>query len=101
MMIPAPDAWACSMAGSLAELQDDQVPASGFLPQPESTMHPQARQTLQELRSLTNIEKYLNAARAELASDPCDERLRAFIVVVEGLLKEEKGKLVLVDNAAA
>jgi hypothetical protein len=32
--------------------------------------------------------------RAELASDPCDERLRAFIAVVEGLLREEKGKLI-------
>ena len=56
-------------------------------------MHPQARQTLRELRSLTNIETYLKTARAELASDPCDERLRAFIAVVEGLLRKEKVKL--------
>jgi hypothetical protein len=55
-------------------------------------MHPQSRQTLQELRSLTNIE-YLKTARAELASDPRDEKLHAFIAVVEGLLREEKAKL--------
>jgi hypothetical protein len=30
---------------------------------------------------------------AELASDPCDERLGAFIAAVEGLLGEKKGKL--------
>jgi hypothetical protein len=48
---------------------------------------------LRELRSLTNIEKYLNSDRAELASDPSDERLRAFIEVVEGLLRQEKTKL--------
>ena len=50
-------------------------------------MHPQARQTLRELRSLTNIEKYLKSANAELASDLRDERLRAFIAVIEGLLR--------------
>ena len=63
-------------------------------------MHPQARRTLQELRSLTNIEKYLNAARAELASDPCDERLRAFIEAVEELLREEKAKFISSSVAA-
>ena len=56
-------------------------------------MNAQARQTLTELRFLTNIETYLKTARAELASNPCDDRLRAFIDVVEGLLKEEKTKL--------
>jgi hypothetical protein len=50
----------------------------------------QPRQTLRELRSLTNIETYPKTARAELASDPCDERQRAFIAVVEALLREEK-----------
>jgi hypothetical protein len=57
-------------------------------------MHPQARQTLQELRLLTNIETYLKTARAELASNPGDERLRAFIETIEDLLREEKAKLV-------
>ena len=33
--------------------------------------------TLRKLRSLGNIESYLKTARAELVSDPCDERLRA------------------------
>ncbi|HZP67318.1 MAG TPA: hypothetical protein VFB32_13540 [Rudaea sp.] len=56
-------------------------------------MNAQARQTLRELRSLGNIETYLKTAKAELASNPCDERLRAFIEVVEGLLKEEKQRL--------
>ena len=86
--MPAPDAWARSTAGSLAELRDE-VP-----PLPELTMRPQARQTLRELRSLTNIETYLKTTGAELASDPCDERLRAFIEAVEELLREEKVKLV-------
>jgi hypothetical protein len=62
-------------------------------------MQPEVRQTLRELRLLTNIEKYLKSARAELASDPCDERLRAFIAVVESLLIEEKTKLAIVRDA--
>jgi hypothetical protein len=64
-------------------------------------MHAQARQTLQELRSLSNIEKYLKTARAELASNPCDERLRAFIDAIESLLLEEKDELELANQAAA
>lgn len=63
-------------------------------------MHPHARQTPRELRSLTNIEKYLKSARAELASDACDERLRALIAVVEGLLREEMVKVVQTNAAA-
>jgi hypothetical protein len=62
-------------------------------------MPPQARQTLQELRLLTNIETYLKTSRAELASNPCDEKLREFIEAVEELLREEKAKLV--QTAAA
>jgi len=57
-------------------------------------MKAHARQTLHELRSLGNIEKYLRSAKAELASDPCDEQLRAFIELVEQLLRDEKAKLV-------
>ena len=57
-------------------------------------MSPEARRTLRELRSLGNIETYLRTAKAELASDPCDERLRAFIGLVEELLREEKARLV-------
>lgn len=57
-------------------------------------MNATARQTLTELRSLGNIEKYLRTAKAELASNPCDERLRAFIELVEGLLRDEKAKLI-------
>ena len=56
-------------------------------------MNAAARQTLSELRSLSNIEKYLRTARAELASDPCDEKLRAFIEVIEVLLRDERAKL--------
>jgi len=52
-----------------------------------------ARQTLSELRSLRNIETYLRTAKAELASDPCDDTLRAFIGIVEALLREETAKL--------
>jgi hypothetical protein len=63
-------------------------------------MHPQARQTLRELRLLTNIETYLKTARAELASDPRDEKLRAFIAVVESLLTAEKTKLARVRDCA-
>jgi hypothetical protein len=60
----------------------------------------QARQTLQELRSLSNIEKYLKSARAELASNPCDDRLSAFIVAVESLLLQEKDKLEQLSQAS-
>lgn len=56
-------------------------------------MNSAARQTLTELRSLSNIEKYLRTAKAELASDPCDDKLRAFIEVVEVLLRDERSKL--------
>jgi hypothetical protein len=61
-------------------------------------MHPQARQTLRELHSLTKIETYLRTARAELASDPCDKGLRAFIAIVESLLRQEKTKLALIRD---
>jgi hypothetical protein len=56
-------------------------------------MNAAARKTISELRSLGNIETYLRTASAELASDPCDEPLRAFIAVVEALLAVEKAKL--------
>lgn len=56
-------------------------------------MNPAARQTLRELRSLGNIEQYLRTAKAELASDPCDDRLRAFIELIEGLLNEERARI--------
>jgi hypothetical protein len=87
------DAWTSSTAGCFAELKHEQVQPPGSSINEIAAMHVQARQTLNELRSLSNIEKYLNTARAELASDPCDDRLRAFIAAVEGLLQEEKGKL--------
>jgi hypothetical protein len=56
-------------------------------------MNAAARQTLTELRSLGNIQMYLHTAKAELASNPRDERLRDFIELVEGLLGDEKAKL--------
>lgn len=62
-------------------------------PDKEESMNADARRTLRELRSLGNIEVYLRTAKAELASDPCDERLRAFIGLVEELLREEKARL--------
>ena len=59
----------------------------------EKPIVPSMSSTTWPSTGLTNIEKYLNSARDELASDPCDERLRAFIAVVEGLAREEKAKL--------
>ena len=56
-------------------------------------MNAAARQILREIHSLQRIEDYLRIAKAELASDPSDDRLRAFIVVVEDLLEQEKSKL--------
>ena len=56
-------------------------------------MNAEARQTLRELQSLNNIGVYLKTAKAELASNPCDEKLRAFIELIEGLLRDEKQKL--------
>jgi hypothetical protein len=67
----------------------------------EHPMNAEARQTLRELQSLTNIGTYLRTAKAELASNPCDDKLRAFIDVVENLLKEEKAKLKLPSDRAA
>jgi hypothetical protein len=57
-------------------------------------MNTAARRTLRELRSLQNIDTYLRTAKAELASNPCDEKLRAFVQVIESLLSEEKAKLI-------
>jgi hypothetical protein len=56
----------------------------------DDDMNAAARQTLRELRSLGNIQTYLRTAKAELASNPCDERLRAFIEVVEGLQRRKR-----------
>ena len=56
-------------------------------------MNPAARSILRELRLLGNLEKYLHAASAELASDPSDEPPRAFVELVEGLLRDERAKL--------
>jgi hypothetical protein len=47
-----------------------------------------------ELRSISNTERYLRIAKAEQASSPCGERLRAFMELVEGLLREEMERLI-------
>jgi len=56
-------------------------------------MNAAARRTLRELRFLGNIEAYLRAAKTELASDPTDSTLRAFIELIETLLRDERAKL--------
>ena len=53
-------------------------------------MHREARQTLSQIHSLQRFEDYIRIARAELASDPGNERLRAFIDMIETLVREEK-----------
>ena len=72
---------------------DDKDPARAPTQRTRHDMNAEARKTLNELRSLSNIERYLKTAKAELASSPCDERLRAFIDLIEGLLQDERNKL--------
>ena len=57
-------------------------------------MRQEARTTLRELRSLQRFDEYIRIARAELASDPNNDRLRAFIEMIEALVREEKAKLI-------
>jgi hypothetical protein len=64
-------------------------------------MHREARQTLREIHSLQRFEDYILIARAELASDPGNDRLRAFIDMIEALVHEEKARLVQVGTSAA
>ena len=61
-------------------------------------MNAAARRMLRDLSSLTNIEQYLNAAKAELASDPTDVQLGEFVKLVEDMLRDEKAKLVARRN---
>ena len=65
-------------------------------------MHPQARQTLRDIHSLQRFENYIQCARAELASDPGNTKLRAFIDMIETLVRQEKAKLLRdAEDAAA
>jgi len=64
-------------------------------------MHTQALQTLGEIHSLQRFENYIRCARAELASDPGNDRLRVFIDMIESLVCEERAKLVQIGQAAA
>jgi hypothetical protein len=62
-------------------------------------MHPQARQTLREIHSLQRFENYIRCARAELASDPSNAKLRAFIDMIEVMVREEKANLLQAAEA--
>ena len=64
-------------------------------------MHHEARHTLREIHCLQRFENYIRCARAELASDPSNDRLRVFIDMIELLVREEKAKLLQVGTAAA
>jgi hypothetical protein len=65
-------------------------------------MHPQARQTLRDIHRLQRFEDYIRCAHAELASDPSNTKLRAFIDMIEALVREEKAKLLRdAEDAAA
>lgn len=57
-------------------------------------MRPEARKTLAELRALSRFDDYVKIARAELASDPANVQLRAWIETVDGLVTDEKAKLI-------
>jgi hypothetical protein len=62
-------------------------------------MHREARQTLREIHSLQRFEDYIRIARAELASDPGNDRLRAFIDMIEALVREEKARFLGSDQS--
>ena len=62
-------------------------------------MHREARQTLREIRSLQRFEDYIRIARAELASDPDNDRLRAFIDMIQTLVSEEKARFLCGDQS--
>ena len=64
-------------------------------------MRHEARHTLREIHTLQRFETYLRNARMELASDPTNDRLRAFIDMIESLVREEKVKLTQIGDAAA
>jgi hypothetical protein len=64
-------------------------------------MHPQARQTLREIHTLQRFENYVRCARAELASDPSNTKLSAFINMIEMMVREKKAKLTQIGEAAA
>jgi hypothetical protein len=52
-----------------------------------------ARQTLTDIRTIQRLESYVRCARAELASNPHDELLCEFIRINEGLIREERERL--------
>ena len=56
-------------------------------------MRPEARKALADLRALSRFDDYMKIARAELASDPHNAQLRAWIDTVDGLVTDEKAKL--------
>lgn len=64
-------------------------------------MRHEARQTLRDIHTLQRFENYLRNARMELASDPTNDRLRAFIDMIESLVRDEKVKLTQIGEAAA
>jgi hypothetical protein len=63
----------------------------------ELAMKPEARKTLANLHTLSRCENYLLCARAELASDPGNDRLRAFVVLIDAMVEKEKRQLLLAD----
>lgn len=56
-------------------------------------MRHEARKTLADLRALSRFDDYMKIARAELASDPDNVQLRAWIEAVDELVTDEKAKL--------
>jgi hypothetical protein len=64
-------------------------------------MRLEARQTLREIHTLQRCENYLRNARMELVNDPTNDRLRAFIDMIESLVRDEKAKLTQIGEAAA
>lgn len=64
-------------------------------------MNTEAERTLREIRQLQCFDDYIRIARAELASDPGNERWRTFIDMIETLVREEKTKLMQSGSATA
>ena len=63
-------------------------------------MRHEALQTLRVIRSIKRFDDYLSIARAELAGDPSNCHLCAFVKTVE-TVREEKAKLIQRTQRAA
>ena len=88
----SPAAWHRSKQDASLELTDE--PTGAGLSIMDKTMRHEALQTLRVIRSIKRFDEYVIIARAELAGDPENRHLCAFVKTVETLVRDEKAKLI-------